>query len=133
MTSLKPLRCDLHVILYKYILVVRVICKKIPVERRGKFHEPQITLTNRIYLFNSAEYLTASKTVACKHHCRLEPRNLSVFFFTIQISSIKFKITADTRLSFFFPLLLVERRNPSNSELHTWRHKLFKEGIFSRV
>ena len=26
----------------------------------------QKTLTNRTYLFNSAEYLTASKTVACK-------------------------------------------------------------------
>jgi len=57
--------------------------RKIPVERRGKFPEPpqgqgkfpcprnrylsQITLTNRIYLFNSAEYLTSSKTVAYKN------------------------------------------------------------------
>ena len=56
--------------------------RKIPVERRGKFPEPpqrrvrldcprnryfsQITLTKRIYLFISAEYLSASKTVACK-------------------------------------------------------------------
>ena len=88
-------------------------CKK-----RDKFHEPpkrrdkfscprnryfsQIALTNRIYLFNSAEYLTASKTVACKHHCRLEPRNLSMFFFfTIQISSVKFKITADNVVCHF--------------------------------
>ena len=38
------------------------ILRKIPVERRGKYPEP-LTLTNRIYLFNSAEYLTASKTV----------------------------------------------------------------------
>ena len=91
--------------------------RKIPDERRGKFHEPpkrrgkffcsrnryfsQITLTDRIYVFNSAEYLTASKAVACKHHCRLEPRHLSVFFFTIQISSIKFKITADTVVCHF--------------------------------
>jgi hypothetical protein len=92
--------------------------RKIPVEREGKFHEPpvrrvklscprnryfsQITLTNMIYLFNSAEYLTASKTVTCKHHCRLEPRNLPVFFFfTIQISSVKFKITADTVVCHF--------------------------------
>ena len=41
------------------------------------------------------------------------------------------------RLSFFFPLSLIERRNPNNSELHVtlwaWRHKLFKEGIFSRA
>jgi hypothetical protein len=46
--------------------------RKIPVERRGKYLDcprnryfSQITLTNRIYLFNSAKYLTASKTVAC--------------------------------------------------------------------
>jgi hypothetical protein len=103
--------------------------RKIPDERRGKFHEPlkqrgkfsssrnryfsQITFTNRIYLFNFAEYLTASKTVACKHHCRLEPRHLSVFFFTIQISSIKFKITADTvvcHLSFLYRWLEEETR-----------------------
>jgi hypothetical protein len=38
----------------------------------------QITLTNRIYLFNSAEYLIASKTVACKHGCY---SNYSGFFF----------------------------------------------------
>ena len=34
--------------------------RRIPVERRG-------------------EYATTSKTVACNHHYRLEPRNLSVF------------------------------------------------------
>jgi hypothetical protein len=43
--------------------------RKIPVERRSKYprdrYFSQITLTNRIFLFNSAEYLTASKTVAC--------------------------------------------------------------------
>jgi hypothetical protein len=61
----------------------------------------QITLTNTIYLFNSAEYLTASKTVACKQHCRLEPRNHSVFFFTVQINPVKFKITADTVVCHF--------------------------------
>ena len=33
----------------------------------------QITLTNRIYLFNSAEYLTASKTVACKQVQNFRP------------------------------------------------------------
>jgi hypothetical protein len=66
-----------------------------------------------IYLFNSAEYLTASKTVACKHHCRLEPRNFYVFLFTIQISSIQFKITADTvvcHFSFLYRWLEEETR-----------------------
>ena len=73
----------------------------------GKFSCPrnryfsQITLTNRIYLFNSAEYLTVSKTVACKQHCRLEPRNHSVFFFTIQINLVKFKVMADTVVCHF--------------------------------
>jgi hypothetical protein len=33
----------------------------------------QIILTNRIYLFNSAEYLTASKTVACKQVQNFRP------------------------------------------------------------
>ena len=33
----------------------------------------QITLTNRTYLFNCAEYLTASKTVACKQVQNLRP------------------------------------------------------------
>ena len=63
--------------------------RKIPVERRGKYAEPlkrrekfdcprnryfsQTTLTNRIYLFNSAEYLTASKTVACKQVQNFRP------------------------------------------------------------
>jgi hypothetical protein len=124
--------------------------RKIPDERRGKFHEPlkrrgkfsssrnryfsQITFTNRIYLFNFAEYLTASKTVACKHHCRLEPRHLSVFFFTIQISSIKFKITADTVVCHFsFLYRWLEEETRVIRKLHTWRHKLFKEGIFSRA
>ena len=57
-------------------------------KRREKFSCPrnryfsQITLTKKIYLFNSAEYLTASKTVTCKHHCRLEPRNFAVVFFS---------------------------------------------------
>ena len=46
--------------------------RKIPVERRGKYPEP-LTLTNRIYLFNSAEYLTASKTVACKQVQKFKP------------------------------------------------------------
>jgi hypothetical protein len=66
-----------------------------------------------IYLFNSAEYLTASNTVACKHHCRLEPRNFYVFLFTIQISSIQFKITADTvvcHFSFLYRWLEEETR-----------------------
>ena len=62
--------------------------RKIPVKRRGKYPEPlrrgtfdcprnryfsQITLTNRIYLFNSAEYLTASKRVACKQVQNFRP------------------------------------------------------------
>ena len=46
--------------------------RKIPVERRGKYPEP-LTLTIRIYLFNSAEYLTASKTVACKQVQNFRP------------------------------------------------------------
>ena len=61
-----------YFIIYKYILLVRVICEKYRL--RGEAFDCsrsqyflQITLTNRIYLFNSAEYLTASKTVACKH------------------------------------------------------------------
>jgi hypothetical protein len=33
----------------------------------------QLTLTNRIYLFNSAEYLTASKRVACKQVQNFRP------------------------------------------------------------
>jgi hypothetical protein len=33
----------------------------------------QITLTNRIYLFNSTEYLTASKTVAYKQVQNFRP------------------------------------------------------------
>ena len=61
-----------------------------------------VVIINRIYLFNSAEYLTVSKTVACKQHCKLEPRNHSVWvFFTIQINPVKFKITADTVVCHF--------------------------------
>ena len=82
-----------HVILYKYILLVRVICEKYRLRGEANFpsrlsgeenfscpqnrYFSQIPLTNRIYLFHSAEYLTAIKTVACKQHCRLEPRNQS--------------------------------------------------------
>ena len=68
-------------------------------QRRGKFACPldryfsQITLTSKTYLFNSAKYITASKTVACKQHCRFEPRNLSVFFFNR---------TADTVVCHFY-------------------------------
>ena len=57
-------------------------------------------------MFNSAEYLTASKTVACKQHC-------SFFFFTIQINPVKFKITADTvvcHFSLFYRWLEEETR-----------------------
>ena len=90
--------------LYKYILLVRVICEKYRLRGEANFMSREenfscprnryflhITLTNRIYLFNSTEYLTAIITVACKQHCKLEPRNHSVFFFTIQISPVKFK------------------------------------------
>jgi galactose mutarotase-like enzyme len=55
-------------------------------------------------VFNSAEYLTASKTVPCKQHCRIEPRNLSVLLFSIQITSGNIKITADPVVC-HFPLL----------------------------
>ena len=77
------------IIIYKYILLVRVICEKyrlrgeanIPSRCSGEGHLnvletgifSQITLTNRIYLFNSAEYLTASKTVACKQVQNFRP------------------------------------------------------------
>ena len=51
--------------------------RKIPVERRGKYprnrYFSQITLTNSIYLFNSAAYLTASKTVACNQVPNFRP------------------------------------------------------------
>ena len=51
--------------------------RKIPVSRTVKCprnrYFSQITLTNRIYLFNSAEYLTASKTVACKQVQNFRP------------------------------------------------------------
>jgi hypothetical protein len=51
--------------------------RKIPVSRtfdcpRNRYFS-QITLTNRIYLFNSAEYLIASKTVACKQVQNFRP------------------------------------------------------------
>ena len=85
------------VLIYKYILLVRVICEKYRLREEanflsrlsseGNFSCPwnhyflQITLTNRIYFLISAEYVTAIKTVAFKQHCRLEPRNHSVFFF----------------------------------------------------
>ena len=108
----------LRQILYKYILLVRIICEKYRLRGEANFpnrlsgegnfscprnqYFSQITLTNRIYLFNFAEYLTVSKTVACKQHCRLEPRNHSVgFFFTIKINPVKFKITADTVVCHF--------------------------------
>ena len=57
-------------------MLVRVICEKYRL--RGEANIPsryfsQITLTNRICLFNSAEYLTASKTVACKQVQNFRP------------------------------------------------------------
>ena len=72
-------------ILYKYILLVRVICEKYRlrgeanIPSRFTFASPlnryfsQITLTNRIYLFNSVEYLAANKTVACKQDQNFRP------------------------------------------------------------
>jgi hypothetical protein len=104
-------------ILYKYILLVRVICekyrlrgeanipsrvsegylRKIPVERRGKFDCPQnryfsqITLTNRIYLFYSAEYLTASNTVACKQVQNFRPPRSFDFQLRLKINLRKQK------------------------------------------
>ena len=41
--------------------------------------------------------------------------------------------TGRLTLPYFFTLSLVERRDPSNSELHPRRHKLFKEEIFPRT
>ena len=115
--------------------------RKIPVERRANFSCPrnryfsQITLTNRIYLFNSAEYLTVSKTVACKQHCRLEPRNNSVVFFhTIQINPVKFKITADTVICHFSLLYrwLEEETRVIRNYIRDVINDL-KKGFFSRA
>jgi hypothetical protein len=67
------------IILYKYILLVRVIYEKYRLRGEAniwlssKPYFSQIILTNRIYLFNSAEYLTASKTVACKQVQNFRP------------------------------------------------------------
>jgi hypothetical protein len=73
--------------------------RKISVDRKGKYPKPlwrratfsfplnryfsQITLTNRIYLFNSAEYLTASKTAACKQVQKF--RSLRSFDFQLRL------------------------------------------------
>jgi hypothetical protein len=95
----------------------------------------QITLTNRIYLFNSAQYLTVSKTVACKQHCRLEPRNYSVgCFFTIQINPVKFKITADTVVCHFSLLYrwLEEETRVIRNYIRDVINDL-KKGFFSRA
>ena len=103
---------------------MRVICKKIMVERRGKFHDrgkfscsrnwyfSQITLTNGIYLFNSTEYLTANKT-GMQAPLQIGTKEPFRVFFTIQISSVKFKITADTvvcHFSFLYRWLEEESR-----------------------
>ena len=59
-------------------MLVRVIRKKYPLRgevnicSRNRYFS-QITLTNRIYWFNSAEYLTASKTVAYKQVQNFRP------------------------------------------------------------
>jgi hypothetical protein len=118
---------DRSAILYKYILLVRVICEKyrlrgeanIPNRFSGEGHLiprnryfSQITLTNRIYLFNFAEYLTASKTVAYKHHCRLEPRHLSVFFFTRYFS----QITLTTRVYLYKIVTDITTRNSERKD-----------------
>ena len=64
--------------IYKYILLVRVICEKYRLRgetfdcSRNRYFS-QITLTNRILLFNSAKYLAASKTVACKQVQNFRP------------------------------------------------------------
>jgi hypothetical protein len=50
-------------VLYKYILLVRVTCEKYRL--RGEANIPS--------RFNSAEYLTASKTVACKQVQNFRP------------------------------------------------------------
>ena len=83
--------------------------RKTPVERRGKYPEPlqrrgtfdcprnwyfsQITLTNRIYLFNSGEYLTASKTVACKQVQNFRPPRSFDFQLRLKINLRKQEIS----------------------------------------
>jgi hypothetical protein len=51
----------------------------------------QITLTNRIYLFNSAKYLTASKTVACKQVRNFRPPRSFDFQLRLKIRKYIFK------------------------------------------
>ena len=101
-------------ILYKYILLVRVICEKyrlrgeanIPSRFSGEGHLTprnryfsQITLTNRIYLFNSAEYLTASKTVACKQVQNFRPPRSFDFQLRLQINLRKQEQSFQTQRS----------------------------------
>jgi hypothetical protein len=85
-----------YFIIYKYILLVRVICEKYRL--RGEAFDCsrsqyflQITLTNRIYLFNSAEYLTASKTVACKQVQKFRPPRSFNFQLRLKINLRKEK------------------------------------------
>jgi hypothetical protein len=67
-----PLFYGIKKILFILIYLFKVICEKYRLRGEANFSCPlnryflQITLTNRIYLFNSAEYLTVRKTVACK-------------------------------------------------------------------
>jgi hypothetical protein len=85
-----------YFIIYKYILLVRVIGEKYRLRgdtfdcSRSRYFS-QITLTNRIYLFNSAEYLTASKTVACKQVQKFRPPRSFNFQLRLKINLRKEK------------------------------------------
>ena len=87
--------------IYDYIQIYPVsegYLRKILVERRGKYPErgtfdcprnryfSKLSLTNSIYLLNSAEYLTASKTVACKQAQNFRPPRSFDFQMRIKIN-----------------------------------------------
>ena len=119
-------------VINKYILLVRVICENYRL--RGDSGEANFLsrLTNRIYLFNSTEYLTVSKTVVYKQHGRMEPFQWG--FFTIQISSVKFKITADNVVCHFSLLYhwLEEATRVIRNYIRDVINDL-KKGFFSRA
>jgi hypothetical protein len=81
------------------ILLVRVICEKYRLRgeanfqsRHSRYLVSQITLTNRIYLSNSAEYLTASKTVACKQVQNFRSFDFQDFYQSRKIRKIFLKM-----------------------------------------
>jgi len=115
---------------------VRVICKKYRLRGESNFpshlsgeenfscprnrYFSQITLTNRIYLFNSVEYLTVSKTVACKQHCRLELRNHPVF--------LMFKVP-NCQFSIWF-LFLINKYSSKSKLFHFLSGTIFVRDFF---